>query len=318
MNDIVSVTGATGLIGKELCALLGARGARFRALVRRADRAPSIAGAEGIVVGCVSDAQAMLELCKGSRAVVHLARSTHRLEDLCRFDYMALSTILPAVNANAAALHFASSQAVFGNVRSIPPAILTDDAPRAPTTAYGAMKAAWESTAIAACRPPPTIYRLPVVIPGDIRAGAEWLRHLLFHGFGRLDPTRRRLELRPSDSRFARGGVSFVHVEDVAETIAHNLFRAEAHGTVATLADPDHVPFQELASLYADAAGQLGIATHHDWADAPANGPAHRDTMFRFDCSLAVAKLGFRSVNGKARLFDKLTRWFTHLARSPG
>jgi nucleoside-diphosphate-sugar epimerase len=315
MNDTVSVTGAAGLIGKELCGLLSARGARFRALVRTADRAPSIEGAEAIVVGCISDARAMRELCQGSRAVVHLARTSHRLEDLCRFDYMALSTILPAVNANAAALHFASSQAVFGSARSIPPPILTDLAPTAPSTSYGAMKAAWESTARAACGTPPTIYRLPVVIPRDISAGAEWLRHLLFHGFGRFDPARGRLELRPSDGRFAQGGVSFVHVEDVAETIAHNLFRPEAYGTVATLADPEYVPFEDLSSLYAGAARQLGIATHHDWAGEPPRRSGHGDTMFRFDCSLAATKLAFRSVNGKARLLDKLTRWFTGLAR---
>jgi nucleoside-diphosphate-sugar epimerase len=114
--------------------------------------------------------------------------------------------------------------------------------------------------------------------------------------------------MRPPDERFARGGVSIVHVEDVAETIATNLFRDEAGGTVAMLADPEYVTFRELAEVY------TGIARRHGYTVAgwsvPDGLPESRDGMFRFDTSVAVQRLGFASEAGRDRFVAKVGAWF--------
>ena len=310
MTKLIAITGASGLIGTALRGVLASRGIRFRALVRTQERARAIDGADAVVVGCISDPRAVSEACEGTDAIVHLARSTHQVEDLCRFDYPALHTVIGAANANAAGLHFASSQAVFGGARSFPPPILDDRVPPNPSTAYGAMKAAWEWTAQASCRIQPVVYRLPVVIPERLADGALWLQYLLALGFCRVDLDNGTLHLRPPDERFAYGGISFVHVEDVAETIATNLFRDEARGTVAMLADAQYVSFRDLAGFYAELARRNGFTVDTVWT-VPDGRRDAVEAMFRFDVSGAAARLGFSSRAGKDRLFAKAAEWFT-------
>ncbi|MEU7585796.1 NAD(P)-dependent oxidoreductase [Micromonospora sp. NPDC049230] len=305
----VTITGITGLIGRSLCEVLTRRGVPYRGLARTPERARTVVGAQAVVAGSIADPAALTEACEGSAAVVHLARSSHDLADLCRYDYPALHAVIAAVNANRAELHFASSQAVFGDAPD-PPPLLDDDSPPNPTTAYGAMKAAWERTARAACTTPPVVYRLPIVVPDRLADGAPWLRELLGTGFCHLTPDGTTLVLRPADARFARAGVSFVHVDDVAETIAANLFRAEARGTVAMLADPEYVRFRELAELFAGLARDRGLTVRDEWPD-PANGAELTGAMFRFDPTRAAKCLGFASPNGPERLLAKAAKWFT-------
>ncbi|MGB3829345.1 MAG: NAD(P)H-binding protein, partial [Ornithinimicrobium sp.] len=45
-SPLIVVTGANGLVGSEICAALSERGARVRALVRRAQTAPELTGIE--------------------------------------------------------------------------------------------------------------------------------------------------------------------------------------------------------------------------------------------------------------------------------
>jgi nucleoside-diphosphate-sugar epimerase len=316
MTTTVAITGASGLIGTALRHVLTARGIRFRALARTPDRARAIHGAEAVVVGCISDPRAVSEACEGADSIVHLARSTHRIGDLCRFDYPALHTVIGAANANAAGLHLTSSQAVFGGVRRFPPPMLDDAAAPRPSTAYGAMKAAWEWTARASCRVQPVVYRLPVVVPARIADAPPWLRHLLGTGFCQVDPAGRTVEVWPQDERFARGGISFVHVDDVVNTIAANLFREEARGTVAMLADAEYVSFRDLAELYVGIARRHGFTVRMTWA-VP-DGRRGADAMFRFDTREAAARLGFSSPAGRDRLLAKATEWFTGRVAPPG
>ena len=306
---LVTITGAAGLIGTALRGVLSSRGVRFRALVRTPERARTVHGAEAVVVGCISDPLAVSEACESSGAIIHLARSTHRLDNLCRFDYPALHTVIAAANANTAELHFASSQAVFGGTRTFPPPILDDGAAPSPSTPYGALKATWEWTAMASCRVKPVVYRLPVVIPTRLADGAPWLKYLLSSGFCHLDADNFRLDVRPQDERFARGGISFVHVEDVAETIAANLFRPEARGTVAMLADAEYVSFRDLADLYTELAQRSGFTVRTTWT-VPDGRRDTAEAMFRFDASGAAARLGFASRDGRARLLAKAAQWF--------
>jgi nucleoside-diphosphate-sugar epimerase len=307
MTGEVTITGATGMIGTELRNALSRKGIGYRALVRTAHRAEQVRDARAVVVGDVADPRAVAEACRGSAAVVHLARSSHQLADLCRFDYPAMHAVITAANENAAQLHLTSSQAVFGDA-PVPAPVLDDSAAPAPSDAYGAMKAAWEGTARAECAVPPVVYRLPIVIPGRLRDGAAWLRDLLVTGCCRLDPGG-PLVLRPRDGRFAHGGVSFVHVRDVADTITANLFRPEAGGTVAMLADPSYVTFRELAEQYAEVARHRGLAVRDDWSD-PEDGAGNRGVMFRFDPSGAIQRLGFVSRGGRDRLLGQAVEWF--------
>ncbi|MEJ3744809.1 NAD(P)-dependent oxidoreductase [Actinomycetes bacterium KLBMP 9797] len=325
MTGPVTITGVTGLIGRTLCEVLVRRGIPFRGLARTPERARTVRAAEAVVVGSVADPDAVAAACRGSVAVVHLARSTHDLADLCRYDYPALHAVLGAANANEAELHFTSSQAVFGDatVRGHPrvfgdasvhrdasdPPLLDDDSAPNPTSAYGAMKAAWERTAAAVCGIPPVVYRLPVVIPDRLADGAPWLRELLATGFCHLEPDGGTVVLRPGDARFAHTGISFAHVRDVAETIASNLFRPEAHGTVAMLADPTYVRFRELAELYAGIARRRGLGVRDAWSEVD-DGPAITGAMFRFDASGAGKALGFASRDGRERLLAKAAQWF--------
>jgi nucleoside-diphosphate-sugar epimerase len=146
------------------------------------------------------------------------------------------------------------------------------------------------------------------VIPEHLADAAPWLQHLLRFGYCRIDLDRRRLELQPLEERFALGGISFVHVEDVATTIADNLFRESAHGTVAMLADAEYVSFQELAEHYAGLARQRGLTVETAWTVPPAGRGG--EAMFRFNTSLAAERLGFASRDGKSRLLTKATTWF--------
>jgi nucleoside-diphosphate-sugar epimerase len=121
--------------------------------------------------------------------------------------------------------------------------------------------------------------------------------------------------VRPRDDRVARGGVSFVHVEDVVETIATNLFREKARGTVAMLADAEYVSFRDLAGLYAELARSHGFAVETTWA-VP-DGRRGAEGMFRFDTRGAAERLGFSSLAGRDRLFAKATEWFTAMVSEP-
>lgn len=74
MSETVFVTGATGLAGANVCRLLLERGDRVRALARAsADSAPLAALGAEIVVGDITDADAVRRGAKGSDAAIHCA-----------------------------------------------------------------------------------------------------------------------------------------------------------------------------------------------------------------------------------------------------
>ncbi len=74
MSETVFVTGATGLAGANVCRLLLERGDRVRALARAgADSAPLAALGAEVVVGDITDADAVRRGAEGSDAAIHCA-----------------------------------------------------------------------------------------------------------------------------------------------------------------------------------------------------------------------------------------------------
>lgn len=73
----VLVTGGTGFIGRRLVAVLQARGARVRVLVRTMSRLPPDWGRVDIVVGDLSDPASLARACAGIDTVIHAAGFAH-------------------------------------------------------------------------------------------------------------------------------------------------------------------------------------------------------------------------------------------------
>ena len=73
MGKLVALTGATGFIGRTLCALLLERGHRLRALVRSPARAALLPPEIEPVTGTLQAADSLTRLCDGADAVIHLA-----------------------------------------------------------------------------------------------------------------------------------------------------------------------------------------------------------------------------------------------------
>ncbi len=74
MDDLILVTGATGLVGNNVVRLLLDQGQRVRVLVRRtSDPRPLAELPVDVVSGDIQDAQAIEVACRGVRAVIHAA-----------------------------------------------------------------------------------------------------------------------------------------------------------------------------------------------------------------------------------------------------
>ncbi len=74
---LVVVTGANGLVGSHVCTALVERGARVRAVVRRAGAAPELTGVDE-VVGEFHDPATAARICEGADAVV---QTVHPMRD---------------------------------------------------------------------------------------------------------------------------------------------------------------------------------------------------------------------------------------------
>lgn len=203
-DGAVVVTGASGFVGSALCADLLARGARVRAVVRDARRAP--AGTDPVVVGDLDDAPALRRAMHGAEAVVHLAARVHvmdaRTDDAAaysRTNVEGTRTLLDAAQAaGVPRFVFASSVKAVGEWSDAP---WTERTPPRPQDAYGRSKLAAEALVREAqargLHAP--ILRLPLVYGPGVRGNLLRLLGALHRGrplpFGALRNRRSLLAL---------------------------------------------------------------------------------------------------------------------------
>jgi len=139
-SGAVLVTGATGFLGRHVCARLQEEGSA----VTRWTRATH---------GDVTDAARVRAAVKGHDVVVHLASSSarHAVEDPgddARTNVLGTLHVAQAALAEGAALVHTSTAHVFGPG----PRPVADDAPHKPVTLYGASKSASETIVLTHAR----------------------------------------------------------------------------------------------------------------------------------------------------------------------
>jgi len=224
----VLVTGASGFIGRRLCAALREEGARVRALARRPCAGP---WDERVTVDLAAGAVPSSALA-GVDTVFHLAGRVHAsagdaddAERHRRANVEGTRALLAAAVAAGAPgiVHFSSVKAMGEGG----PACLDEDAPAAPQTDYGRSKREAERLVLEAGARQglhAVVLRLPLVYgPGARGNLAEMLEAVARGRFPPIaDPGNRR---------------SLVHVDDVVAAALLAARRPEATGRVYLVTD---------------------------------------------------------------------------------
>ena len=155
------VTGANGLIGRNLVARLLGAGQEVRAMVRPGRELPGLPGAE-VVYGELTSAADVDRCVAGCRRVFHMAANVSHGSDRAAIWGPNVEGTARVAEAAARAgverLVFISSTSVYG--RAVSRRMLTEDSTPAPDSIYGASKLAAEAALLAAHRQG----GLPVVI----------------------------------------------------------------------------------------------------------------------------------------------------------
>lgn len=241
----VLVTGATGFIGRHVCAALHARGHVVRALVRPGRGDPRPAGAE-VVVGDVTVPESLPPALAGVDAVIHLAGVTYASRLATYHQVNTAGTVNLAAAAAGRPLRrfvFVSTLAAQGPSPRSQPHVSPGG--EAPINAYGRSKLAAE--AALADRDghelPLTVLRPAIVYgPGDSRLLA-WSRLIR----RRVVPVVPGLEL------------SFLHVDDLVALLVALVERGDAPAGPLFLSDgapramDQVVDFVERAAAHAPA-----------------------------------------------------------------
>lgn len=228
----VAVTGATGFLGRHVVTALGARGNRVRLLVRREPLDGEWNGmTPDVVLGSLSDRQALARLVDGVDAVLHLAGAIKARDDA---EFLAVNRDGSRALAEAAAA--APSVRHFVHVSSL--------AARHPElSGYAASKRASEDAVFAALGAdrvsvirPPAIYG-----PGDRET-------LVF-----FQLASRKLVPVPGS---ARARISLIHVHEAARLLADGVAGAPSGG-VQVIADgcADGYGWREILDAAAAAVG---------------------------------------------------------------
>lgn len=239
----VALTGATGYTGGHLLAALLARGDAVSALVRPTSRAPNAdcSGAR-VVVGDLSDAEALERLVDGAEAVVHVAavyRTAGHPDAYYREINVGGTQLLLEAAARAGVRRFVhtSTVGVHGHVENAP---ADETSPMAPGDIYQTTKAEAETLALGFHRK----RGLPVAVvrPGAIYGPGETRLLKLFRAIA-----RGRYAIVGSGRPFYHP----VYIDDLVAGFLLALDRPEAAGEAFIMAGPRYVSQSELAALVA-------------------------------------------------------------------
>jgi NAD+-dependent farnesol dehydrogenase len=278
---IVLLTGGTGFLGKSVARALAARGHALRVLARPTSDLDGLPAEAEVVVGDVTDADAMVRAARGCGAVCHMAALVRMwTPDRAGFDRVNVSGLrhaLLAAREAGARLVYTSSFIAVGPAGPEP----ADESQRHPGRGYRndyertkAVADALASEAAAAGQDVVTLYPGVVYGPGDLTDGNLVAKMVADHLRGRLPGI-----IGPGDRLW-----SYSFVEDVALGHASALERGQAgqryflggdnvtmNGLFAALAKVAAVPPPRRHIPYA-AASALGFAMW-TWAELTGHPP---------------------------------------------
>jgi len=295
-KNMVAITGGRGKIGTAIQKVLKERGISYRTLGRR----PPSSDEPYHLTGSTTDPDVIERLVKGATILIHLARTTHKIEDMCEFDYSALAPIMKAVVTHNLEIHFTSTQMVHDYARTYPLDVIDENFPFEPLDPYGAMKLAWERTLISYKKTDGVYYityRFPVVVTEKIRVGkglGRYLKEGIDEG-----------SIAPKDDNERFGGQSIIHVEQAAEVIVNNIGNTHAFGREYHVCCADYLRNRDLAALSVEVLQEHGVKVCLEWDMAGVPGPGFM-TMQVFSNARARRYLGFKADNGAILLGDKL------------
>ena len=225
----VLVTGASGFVGRRVCALLAESGSEVIAATR-ATAAPVAGATRTLALGEIGPATNWQPALAGCDALVHLAARTHRGEDATmRDDFFRINVegtrglVDAALAAGVRRVVFVSSAKVYGessppDAQGRPHAFTATDVPR-PAGPYGASKLAAEELLRGRCETAQaalTILRPPLVYGPGNKANLLALMRAIERGV-------------PLPLGSIRNARSLVFVDHLAELIVAAL--AQAAGT---------------------------------------------------------------------------------------
>ncbi len=293
---LVAITGGRGMIGRQIQKELEKRGIAFRTLGRTAP----IRNDPRHLTGVTTDPELFERLIDGASVLIHLARTTHDLTDMCNFDYPALDPIMKAVLTNNLEVHFTSSEMVHDCARTYPLDVIDENFPFEPYDPYGAMKLAWERTLICYKKTHNVhyiTYRYPTVVPELLSAGNDLSKYLKM---GIMQET-----ISPENENERFGGRSIIHVEQVAEVLVNNLGNSLAYGREYHVCRTKYLNNHDLAELSVKILKDNGIKTSLEWDMKGIPGKGFT-TSQSFSNARAKHYLGFKDDEKNILLRNKL------------
>lgn len=301
---LVAITGGRGKIGVELTKELKRRGYDYRTL-SRTPLSESIPHEErkNHIVGTITDPIAVNNLVDGADCIIHLARTTHELNDICDVDLYSMKVLIPAMIEHNLEVIFTSSQAVHGSEHQYPHRRVTEDYPFEPDDPYGVMKLAWERMLfVYKCRNNLRYitYRFPYVFIDQIFT--QYLEQGIRNGV-----------IVPEDALHCWGGFSYVHVEHIVPTIVDNIGNKRAYGSEYMCCADTYMTYRKLARMSCDILIQERYKCKVEWPEREPDAD-NFTTLFDFDNSKAKRYLNFDASDSEELLRNKLFKWLKDTA----